>query len=104
MIHRFDIVPNSLAAGRDHKPYLVCLQHHRLDHLQTQIPAPLLSGNASKEEPRLNPGFRIGSITVYLDPTDLVTLPVRRFDKTIVNLEAQRDKIIAALYPVSIGI
>ena len=104
MIRQFDVIPNPLPSGREHKPYLICIQHRQLDHLQTRILAPLLSGKAQKEETRLHPGFRIGGKAVYLDPADLVTLPVKRLGKTIANLESARDKIIAALDLVFTGI
>lgn len=103
MIRQFDVCGNMLA-GREDKPYLVCIQHHRLDHLQTRILAPLISGRTIEDDIRLHPAFRIGGKTVYLDPTDLVTLPVRRLGVAIDNLEADRDKIIAALDLVFTGI
>ncbi len=55
-------------------------------------------------EARLNPRFTIEGKTVYLDPTDLVTLTVARLGECIANLEPQRDRIIAALDLVFTGI
>lgn len=103
-IKQFDVVLNPLPAGRPYKPYMVCIQHRRLDHLQTRILAPLITGEIIAKEARLNPVFTIDGKVVYLDPTDLVTLALRRLGPAIANLEEARDKIIAALDLVFTGI
>lgn len=103
-IKQFDVILNPLPGGRQYKPYMVCIQHRRLDHLQTRILAPLLAGVPIVDEARLHPAFSINGKPVYLDPTDLVTLSVRRLGKPVANLEEARDRIVAALDLVYTGI
>ena len=103
-IRQFDVVANPLPGSGRARPYLICVQHRRLDHLQTRILAPLISEHRLGEEPRLNPTFVIAGKSVYLDPTDLVTLLVSRLGEAITNLESERDRIIASLDLVFTGI
>lgn len=102
-IKQFDVVPYPIASGRKEKPYLVCIQHRRLDHVRTRLFATLIA-NTKIEDTRLNPEFKIEDKIVYLDPTDIVTLSVARLGDTVVNLEPQRDRIIAALDLVFTGV
>ncbi|MEI9885174.1 MAG: CcdB family protein [Rhizomicrobium sp.] len=103
-IRQLDVVRNPIRAARDVKPFLVCLQHHLLDHLSTRVLAVLAVKPESGERSRLYPAVRIESDILYFNPTDLMTLPVRLLGKPIANLEAERDRIIAALDMVFTGI
>ena len=103
MIRQFDVVPNPLRTGRAEKPFLVCIQHHHLGHLTSRVMAPLLTRPIG-HHPRLYPALRIGLQTYFLDPAEIVTIPVKRLAESIANLESERDRIVAALDLVFTGI
>ncbi len=102
-IKQFDVIPYPIAGGRREKPYLVCIQHRRLDYVRTRVFATLVA-KAKAEEARLNPEFTIEDKTVFLDPTDFVTLSLVQIGNPVANLEPQREKIIAAIDIVLTGI
>lgn len=103
-IRQLDVVRSPFRAGREDKPYFVCVQHHLLDHLTTRIMAPLVPWHAVQGLPRLYPAIRVDAQMLFLDPTDLLALPVRVLRSPIANLEADRDRIVAALDLVFTGI
>ena len=103
-IRQFDVIKNPFRAGRDGKPYLVCVQHHLLDRLNTRIMASLVTRHAVQDLPRLYPLVRVATQELFLDPTDLVALPIRILRTPIANLESDRDRIVAALDLVFTGI
>jgi toxin CcdB len=104
MIRQFDVFRNPLRGERAAKPFVVCVQHRRLDHLNTRVVAPLAAGAPVHEESRLYPTIVLQSATLHFDPTELIALPARLLDNPVANLEPQRDKIIAALDLVFTGI
>ena len=103
-IRQFDVFRNPLRAARDSKPYLICIQHRIVGHLNSRVMAPLVTRSAVHAENRIYPAIKLEQKTLYFDPTDLMTLPVRLFGKPVANLEPDRDKIIAALDLVFTGI
>jgi hypothetical protein len=101
---QFDVHSNPSRLGRDDRPFLLVVQTRFLDHLKTRICAPLFVEHAFHPEPHLNPRLRVTGRNFYLSPTELVTLPVRLLGKPVTNIEDQRDRIIAALDLVFLGI
>ncbi|HEY2034976.1 MAG TPA: CcdB family protein [Rhizomicrobium sp.] len=104
MIRQFDVVQNPLRAAREQKPYLVCVQHHFLDEMNTRVVAPLVPQKAVRDQPRLYPAVQIEGKTLYFDPTELITLPSRILKNPIANLEAESFRITAALDLVFTGV
>jgi toxin CcdB len=101
---QFDVHANPSRLGREDRPFLLVVQTRFLDHLKTRVCAPLIVEHALRTEPRLNPRLRLTGRDYYLSPTELVTLPVRLLGKPVANLEDYRDRIIAALDLVFLGI
>lgn len=104
MIRQFDVFRNPLRAERAAKPYVVSVQHRRLDDLNTRVVAPLVTGSPGRDESRLYPAITVGSKTFHLDPAELIALPTRLLGNPVSNLESLRDKIIAALDIVLTGV
>jgi toxin CcdB len=102
-ISQFDVFPNPVRQGREHKPFVISLQHRHLDHLHTRVAAPLVTEFRGSPS-RLNPVFVIGGQRVFLDPTDLGAMDVRLLRKPVANLESERYRIMAALDLVLTGI
>ncbi len=104
MIRQFDVVANPIADGRALRPYLICIQHNHLSHFDGRVLAPLAVKEIARAESRLNPRLLVRGVPLYLIPNDLLTLPVRLLKAPIANLEADRDRVIAALDLVFTGI
>lgn len=104
MIRQFDVFANPIRVGRADRPYLVTIQHKSLDAAQSRLLAPLSIAHAFHHLPRLNPAFRILDQLLYLDPMGLITLTLRHLREPVANLEAERDRIIAAIDLVLTGI
>src|SRR4051812_1749201 len=65
---------------------------------------PLVVDVGRHFERRLNPSFRILGRMLLLSPTEPAAMPVRRLRDAVANLDADRDRIIAALDMVFTGI
>jgi toxin CcdB len=104
MIRQFDVFRNPLRAERAAKPFVVSVQHRRLDHLNTRVVAPLVAGAPVHDENRLYPKFVVDSKTFHFNPAEAIALPARLLANPVANLEPQRDKIIAALDLVFTGV
>jgi hypothetical protein len=103
-ISYFDVVRNPMERGRDVRPYYVCVQHSHLDHLRTRVMAPLIVTAGLTQQNRLNPILDIENAKLFLDPTDLVTMEVRRLGKAVANLASDSFRIITALDLVFTGV
>jgi len=103
-IRQLDVVQNPLRAARGDKPYLVCVQHHALDHLNTRVMVPLVTSRLVSEASRLQPAIKFEEATLYFDPTEILTVPIRLMKSPIASLAAERDRIVAALDLVFTGV
>lgn len=104
MIRQFDVFPNPMRAQRAEKPYLISVQHDGFSDMTTRVVAALVSRPPNIAQPRTAPPIRVIRDTVYLDPTDLITLPVRFLGTPVANMESERDRIIPALDIVFTGV
>lgn len=104
MIRQFDVFQNPIASARGEQPFVVCIQHRNLDYLSTRLIAPLANAKIVREQSRLNPAVEVRGKTLYLLPQNLLALPARLFREAVVNLEPDRDRIIAALDLVLTGV
>jgi len=104
MIRQFDVFRNPLKAGREQRPYVITIQHPFLDDLPTRVVVPLVTRTAITVQGRLNPAFRILGQEVHLSPTEPLSLSLRYLRNPVINLDADRDRIVAALDLVFTGI
>lgn len=104
MIRQFDVFRNPLRHERGAKPFVVCVQHRHLDHLNTRVVAPLVIGAPVHEESRVYPTVVLESKMLHFDPTEVIAMPARLLDNPVANLQSERDRIIAALDLVFTGI
>ena len=103
MIRQFDVVPHPVRKGRAERPYLICVQHRFLDAANTRVLAPLVVARAFNHWPRLNPQLVVLGQSLFFVPMELVSLSLRNLQRPVANLEADRDRIIAALDLVFTG-
>jgi hypothetical protein len=104
MIRQFDVFRNPMRSQRAEKPYLVCVQHDGFADMTTRVFAALAKRPPKIDQPRTAPTIRVAQDTVYLDPTDLITLPVQFFGAAVANVVSERDRIIPALDIVFTGV
>jgi CcdB protein len=102
-IRQFDVVATPFRRDRAYRPYVVVLQAAWIESA-TRICAPLVLERHLRPYGRLNPPFRIEGHKVYFHPVELAALPARVLTQAIDNLETDRDRLIAALDLVFLGI
>jgi toxin CcdB len=103
MIRQCDVYPTPFRRDREERPYVVVVQSDRYP-TNSRVCAPLVAERFLNPNGRLNPAFEIDGKKCYLHPLELVPLPVRVLRAPIANLEADRDRIIAALDLVFTGV
>ena len=103
-MNQFDVFPNPSGRGTEERPYIVVVQSKFLNDIGTRICVPLIAERFLRPVHRLNPPFEILSQKCYFHPTEMMTIPLRLLRKPVTNLENQRDRIIAALDLVFLGI
>jgi toxin CcdB len=103
MTTQFDVFPNPSRRGRNERPFVVVLQIDWIE-MDSRVCAPLVAAQFIHPEPRLTPQFRIEGQFVHLHPAELLTVPTRLLRHAVFNLSAERDRIIAALDLVFVGI
>ena len=104
MSHQFDVFPNPLRAGREHRPYLVDVQHPFFEERATRIVAPLVIAAAILPHDRLNPVVTVQRKDLHFSPTEMFTISLRNLRNPVANLSADRDRLIAAIDLVFTGI
>jgi toxin CcdB len=103
MIHQFDVYATPLRRDKLERPYVLVMQSDLIDK-DSRVCAPMVAERFLVPMRRLNPIFEIEGHRYYLNPVDLITLPVRALRTPILNLEAERYRIISAIDLVFTGI
>lgn len=95
---QFDVHRNR-GASRESTPYVVIVQSSFFDSYRRRVVIPLVEKTrvAKIENERLNPTFRVESVTVILHPLDIVSAPRNVLGKRVASLAEESDRIIAAL-------
>ncbi|MBV9991002.1 MAG: CcdB family protein [Alphaproteobacteria bacterium] len=104
MIRQFDVFPNPLKGGGRDRPYVIVIQHPFFDDQPTRIVVPLVVVSAIRPQLRLNPTVTVQRTTLYFSPTEMFSLSHRMLRDSVANLEADRDKLLAAIDLVFTGI
>ncbi|HTT99814.1 MAG TPA: CcdB family protein [Rhizomicrobium sp.] len=104
MSRQFDVFPNPLKAGRESRPYLINIQHPFFEERATRIVAPLVVAAAILPQGRLNPIVTMQHQKLHFSPTEMFTISLRHLRSPVVNLSADRDKLLAAIDLVFTGI
>jgi toxin CcdB len=104
MSRQFDIYPNPSRAGREDRPFVIVVQHPFFDDMPTRVVGPLVVIGAMRPRLRLNPVVTVENRDFYFSPTELATISLKYLRNPIANLEADRDRIVAAIDLVFTGI
>lgn len=80
-------------------PYVVVVQSSWFDGYRRRIVVPLVKKSALSAvvSERINPEFRIGRTAVVLHPLEIVSVAADRLGKKVGSLEAEGERIVAAL-------
>ena len=104
MARQFDVFANPSARGKRERPFLVVIQSNFLGEMRMRVVVPLVAKSEIVPIPRLNPVLRIRDQELYFHPLDLAHIPKELLRNPVANLEAERDRIVAAQDMVFTGI
>lgn len=94
---QFDVHRN-VGPRRSEIPFIVVVQSRRLDDYGRRVVIPLVArSGVAAVEPSLNPTFEIDGQVVVLHPLEIVSVAVDRLGQRVGTLEADGDRIIAAI-------
>jgi len=90
---RFDVYNNPDGTG-----YLLTVQAGILDHLNTQVVAPLMLASEAPQPARiLNPVFTVSGDEVILATQFMAAVPTSVLRSQVTNLENEHQNIVAAI-------
>lgn len=101
---QFDVFSNPSVHGRHWRPFLVVIQSDVLADFRTRVVVPLVHKTEIKPIARLNPLVVVDGKELYFHPVELAHIPRDLLRDSIDNLEAERDKLVAAIDLVFTGI
>jgi toxin CcdB len=102
-IRQFDVCPTPFKRDKRERPFLVVLQSSLIDS-RSRVCGMLVDAQFLEPLGRLNPSFMVEGTKVYFHPIELLTLDGRLLRSPVGNLEAARDRIVAALDLVFTGV
>lgn len=102
--HQFDVFANPNIEGRRWRPFVVVIQSQFLAHFRTRVVVPLVPKTEIKPVARLNPIVTIGGKELYFHPVELAHIPTEMLREHVANLDADRDRLVAAIDLVFTGI
>lgn len=95
---QFDIVANPFPRSHERQPFLVALQSDLITRaLDTVVVAPLQPAEAGSPVDCLNPTVSVDGRALVLVTQELVAVRKNVLGRPQGSIEAERDKIIAAL-------
>jgi toxin CcdB len=100
----FDVFANPNLAGRRWRPFVVVIQSQFLAHFRTRVIVPLVPRSEIKSIARLNPVVAIEREEFYFHPVELAHIPTELLRDYVTNLDADRDRLVAAIDIVFTGI
>jgi hypothetical protein len=103
MTRQFDVFVNPVRTGREDRPYVITLQHDHLDQLRARLVAPLVKEKIITPGARLTPQLPVRGQTLYLLPTEIITLSKTYLRDPVANLEEFRRQIIDAIDLMLVG-
>jgi toxin CcdB len=101
---QFDVFANPNIQGRRWRPFVVAIQSQFLARFRTRVIVPLVPKNEIKPVSRLNPVVAIEGKEFYFHPVELAHIPTELLREHVANLDADRDRLVAAIDIVFTGI
>lgn len=101
---QFDVFSNPDQASAKNHPYLMVLQADVLSELNTRLVAPLIPPKSIPFFERLMPAVEVDGARLVVDPTNMAAIHIRHLKDLVTNLSGERDRILAAIDLVVLGI
>ncbi len=102
---QFDVHTNPNSTTKKNIPFLLDVQADLLDNLATRVVVPLYAASVfGSPAKHLNPKFQIKRKAVVMSTAELTDVPVSGLGERVVNLQQERETIIAALNFLFTGI
>ena len=101
-MRQFDIYENPSTRSRPYAPYLVILQSHYLDPLQTVVVAPIVR-DADQRLAELDLPIEISGEALTVAMTELASIERQQLKQLISNASDQEDSIRRALERIFTG-
>lgn len=95
-MRQFDVFENPSEVSRRHAPYVVVLQSHHLDRLDTVVVAPLVS-DARRTVAGVDLPSNVGDRRLTLAVGEMAALPRSRLRRKVGDMRDQEDHIRRAL-------
>ncbi len=104
MARQFDIVRNLNSVSRTDYPFLLILQHDRVESLQSVMVAPLVPADARAGRSRLHPAIDVLGRSYVVKMEDIAAAPRGVIRAVVGSAIARRYQIVAALDLLFTGI
>ena len=102
---QFDVYQNPNPLSKIRIPYLLDIQHDLLSQFNTRVIIPMVLREAmSIPAEILNPVFLIEGRDVVLSTAELAGIDKKQLGSVVMNINQDRDKIIAAINLLVTGI
>ncbi len=104
MANQFDIVENLNASTLKQYPFLVILQHDRVNAIQSVIAAPLVERTTALAGTKIHPEVVIDSQTYIVLVEQLAAIPRKFGGNKVGTAESKRYELVAAIDLLFTGI
>jgi toxin CcdB len=104
LARQFDIVRNLNSVSRTNYPFLLVLQHDRVESLQSVIVAPLVLVDARTGKSRLHPAIDVPGRSYVVKMEDIAATPRNVIGAIVGSAITSRYEIVAALDLLFTGI
>ena len=101
---QFDVFANPDLESAESQPYFVILQSNAINHLATVVVAPLVAPTRIKFFERLLPEVIVNGSRFVVATPDLGAFATTLVSSPVANLEIYRDRIVAAIDMLFLGI
>lgn len=95
---QFDVHRNT-GKHADIIPYVVVVQSSIFDDYSRRVVVPLVKASAldATANPRFNPTFKIGRVSVVLHPLEIVSVAESKLGNPVASLATEGHRIVGAL-------
>lgn len=101
---QYDVYRNPSERTRRTIPYLLAVQHDAISETASVVMVPLVPPLRTSKPSRLYPQFTIDGKDYMMLTPDLASLPRSALSTPVANLTRDRNKIVAALDILLVGI
>jgi len=101
-LRQFDVFANPSVRSRDYAPFLIVLQSHHLDPLQTVVVAPIIR-DADRALSELDLPIEVAGEPLTIAVTEMASLDRQILKQSVMNAATHEDAIRRALERIFTG-